>query len=362
MRMYLVIWIGTALCATALFTGMLWLGLLGLAAIVLATLLLRPRPVACTTPAQENTPPEASPGHQHPLLQLLPQAAAAWTDGLQQSRLLVADNIGGLLERFAAIHQRLDASLDAAARSTEQDGVSDGLRRCSGQLQQVTDAFASRGQRQSAVLQSISHLDSYTGQLQQMARHVQEIANQTNLLALNAAIEAARAGDYGRGFSVVADEVRKLSQLSATTGQSMDAKVGEINHAIQTSIESAEALSAHDQADLAHLQQLLDEVIEGLGGNLKALDQTSRELQQDTRTTQQDIQAILVNLQFQDRVDQVLDHVAIDLGELLAALAANDPKLADIDAWLRGQRERFTTREERSGRHSPSDAAELTFF
>ncbi|NER60249.1 chemotaxis protein, partial [Pseudomonas sp. MAFF212428] len=182
------------------------------------------------------------------------------------------------------------------------------------------------------------------------------------LLALNAAIEAARAGEFGRGFSVVADEVRKLSRLSAETGQSMDAKVGEINHAIQSSIDAATVLGAEEQANLQALEQVLDEVISDLGTNLDALDGASRALQQDARATQADIHAIMVGLQFQDRADQMLDHLQTDLLQLLDALAHDDTRLHDPQAWLQQLRQRFTTSEERAGHSQSTSNSDVTFF
>jgi methyl-accepting chemotaxis protein len=57
-----------------------------------------------------------------------------------------------------------------------------------------------------------------------------EISRQTNILALNAAIEAARAGQFGKGFTVVANEVKKLAEHAQSAAN-------EINHISEKGVE-----------------------------------------------------------------------------------------------------------------------------
>ncbi|MEN0107710.1 MAG: chemotaxis protein, partial [Pseudomonas sp.] len=88
-------------------------------------------------------------------------------------------------------------------------------------------------------------------------------------------------------------------------------------------------------------------------------------LQQDTRVTQGDIQEIIVSLQFQDRSDQMLDHLQSDVQRLHSALQSQDPILGDPQRWLAELRRQFTTDEERGGRRSAGTRAkqdDITFF
>lgn len=86
----------------------------------------------------------------------------------------------------------------------------------------------------------------------QIATVVSEIAVQTNLLAFNAAIEAARAKEYGIGFSIVADEVRKLAERNVDAAREITRHIDGAIDRIKTATKGAEAVVSilHEQEKL----------------------------------------------------------------------------------------------------------------
>jgi methyl-accepting chemotaxis protein len=355
---YCALWLGISLCLAGLGFGLPWLSGAGTLLAASAALFLRPRTVA-GAPQVEVVEPSSALACEPLLSAVLP----AWNQNIGQVRHLLTANVGQLFERFASLGQHLEQTLNRSDGVTGNNAMTDSLRQAQRRLDEVTTAFHAASARKNELLATISHLDSYASELQAMSKHVQDIASQTNLLALNAAIEAARAGEYGRGFSVVADEVRKLSSLSAETGQRMVEKVGEINKAIRTTVSAAAELSSNETDNLRYLDQVAGDILQGLSHNLDALAGTSRELQQDARTTQADLQEIVVSLQFQDRSDQMLDHLQLDLERLQRALEQQDPIIAKPQQWLDELRRQFTTDEERGAKKAGhASQTQVTFF
>ncbi len=361
MLAYCALYLGVVVSLVGLGIAMPWLAAAGLAVTALAGVFVRPG----KAPVAEAVYVEQTPvtlDNQPLLTALLP----TWNDNLGQVRQLLGSNVSALFDRFASLVDRLQQTLNRSESVLGNNGIGDSLRTANARLDEVTSAFHAASDNRKQLLATVGHLNSYASELQSMSKHVQDIASQTNLLALNAAIEAARAGEYGRGFSVVADEVRKLSSLSAETGQRMVEKVGEINKAIQSTVGAADQLSASEESNLRYLDQVAGEIMQGLSSNLEELTQSSLQLQQDTRVTQGDIQEIVVSLQFQDRSDQMLDHLQSDMQRLQSALQSQDPIISDPQRWLKELRSQFTTDEERGGRRAAGarQAAQddITFF
>ena len=79
---------------------------------------------------------------------------------------------------------------------------------------------ALKGNKRMHALQvAMGAINETAASIGKIIKVIDDIAFQTSILSLNAAIEAARAGQYGRGFSVVADEVRNLAQKSANAAK-----------------------------------------------------------------------------------------------------------------------------------------------
>jgi methyl-accepting chemotaxis protein len=173
------------------------------------------------------------------------------------------------------------------------------------------------------MLEKIRSLEQFIADLKGMAAEVAQIAAQTNLLAINASIEAARAGEMGRGFAVVAREVRMLSNMSGETGKRIAERVNLISEAIvQTSNAAGESM-VNDAASMAASEAAIASVLADFKTVTDALVRSSNLLKEESIGIKSEVGEALVQLQFQDRVSQIMSHVKHNIERLPDFLQRN---------------------------------------
>jgi methyl-accepting chemotaxis protein len=125
----------------------------------------------------------------------------------------------------------------AISKSIEQQA--DEMRGVCGQAMNRT------GDGTKALVDSLDVFKGATSSIEsvsEIATVISEIAIQTNLLAFNAAIEAARAKEYGIGFSIVADEVRKLAERNVEAARGITRHIETAKDRINLAKNGAEAV------------------------------------------------------------------------------------------------------------------------
>ncbi|CAN7529332.1 methyl-accepting chemotaxis protein [Pseudoduganella sp. LjRoot289] len=301
-----------------------------------------------------------------------------WCRHIESSRSQMEEAVAELATRFSTIVDKLDETLrlsNAAADNQGGASLSQVFTHSEQQLGDVVATMKSALASKHAMLTRIRELEQFTRELRDMAEGVASIAAQTNLLALNAAIEAARAGPAGRGFAVVAQEVRNLSNRSAETGRSISDRVGKISSAIVSACHAANESSAAEDQAMRESEGTIDAVLREFRNLTDAMAQSSELLKQESVTIKGEVGNALVQLQFQDRVSQVLGHVSHNI-ELLPSLldenrqryqdgqALEAPRAADLLGELEKTyamaEEHAVHRGEQQAIAAPSD--EVTFF
>jgi methyl-accepting chemotaxis protein len=305
--------------------------------------------------------------------------APVWTAHIGASMTQMDDAVSTLTERFSGIVDKLEQAVRVSNAATESiEGDHQGLvavfANSETRLASVLASLKAATESQAAMLHQVQALERLTSELKEMADDVASIAWQTNLLALNAAIEAARAGEAGRGFAVVANEVRMLSNKSADTGKRIGQRVNRVNETIVAACRAADT-SIHDEEDALHAsEQVISGVLNDFKNVTDALVQSSSLLKEESIGIRHEVGDALVQLQFQDRVNQIMGHVKHNIGLLPGVFADSRRKFEKDGALLSPEPETvldelektYAMAEERAlhrgGELAVAKPSEVTFF
>jgi methyl-accepting chemotaxis protein len=251
-----------------------------------------------------------------------------------------------LSTRFRGIVSRLDNAMSASEKGSGEGGrdLSSAMDDGRHQLFKVIDALTAIRDSRAALITEIRSLNAYTKDLSEMAKKVVMIAHDTNMLSLNAAIEAAHAtGETGRGFTVVAKEVRELSAASRETGKTLGAKIVLISNSLKSIVDANElAVRREDQA-VKDCEARIGGVLANFGAMTERLLHAAQEFRGEGEGIKDEVMESMVQLQFQDRVGQILSHVVKSIGQVAASTGPG----ADGGDSLREMAQSYTTEEQR---------------
>lgn len=168
------------------------------------------------------------------------------------------------LRQASLLSSSMAKSVSVNAQETEQIA-----RQGSDAMQALAVGITNIKERMAFIAGSTIKLKEQNQAIDEVVATVNDIADQSNLLAVNAAIEAAKAGDWGRGFTVVAQEIKSLADRSKQATARARTVLAEVQRGANSAVAATEqgneavhaALEQSAQADQS-IRTLTGSVVE----------------------------------------------------------------------------------------------------
>ena len=233
------------------------------------------------------------------------------------------------LQQTAASMEELDSTVNQNTdNATEADRLSQG----------AVEVTERAGAAVSAVVNTMSDIESSSSQMAEIVSVIDGIAFQTNILALNAAVEAARAGEQGRGFAVVAGEVRSLAQRSAQAAREIkeliDGSLLKVKEGAGRADEAGNimqdvlAAARNVTAIMAEIASASREQADGIGQVNRAVSQMDAVVHQNAALVEEAARAAGSLQEQASRLREVVAFFKLANGEVIDVQAQEQQRLA----------------------------------
>ncbi|WP_301409760.1 methyl-accepting chemotaxis protein [Borreliella tanukii] len=183
---------------------------------------------------------------------------------------------------------------------------------------QISDIFSDLGKNNKEKLNQIS---SVIVGIQGSLETISNFLGATNMISLNAKLEAARAKEYGKGFSVVADEIKRLSDQAKGVMNMISVKEIE---------EVSKDLISHNLKDLQiDIDKFFAEILEQLNYLESIFKRFSK--------SQEEFSSLLENL---DSIDANMAYYSRNCDSLISSdtfMLSNDEFLKELEFILSEQ-------------------------
>ncbi len=170
-----------------------------------------------------------------------------------------------------------------------------------------------------AIKNAIFEIEQTSKTLNDANSVIANIASQTNLLAMNAAIEAAHAGDSGKGFSVVSDEIRKLAETSGTQSRQIAEQIKTIQNTIHSAAEAGSALVTAF-AEITESAGTVTPLIDEIKSSMDEQNVGTQDINKSLNALSNESQDILTKVEVSKASMEELDKKIIDVGGITSTI------------------------------------------
>jgi len=263
--------------------------------------------------------------------ELTEQMAPIWCGHIDSSLMHMTNSVTSLTNIFASVVEKLTISFQNAEKEStliedRKNGISAVFQQSENSLNNITSLHKKTVDSMNKILMQVRSLSNFVIDLKTVAADAALIIKQTSLLSMNASIEASHAGTAGRGFAVIAREFRSLSLVSLKLNNQIINLVETFSKSLEETSRTAkiaEEMVLHEEKAMSDSQRNILTILEDFKITTNNLLNSKTIINRENSEIRFQIAESLVQLQFQDRVSQMMTSVSNSILKLPAIYQEN---------------------------------------